>query len=51
MECGTQGGTVKAPYAKKWQKETDNLRKVVVDCDQTEELKWGKPCFTYPCVI
>src|SRR6516164_11001432 len=47
MECGTQGGTMKVPYAKKWQKETDNLRKIVLDCDLVEELKWGKPCFTY----
>ena len=38
---------MKAPYAKKWQKETENLRKVVLDCDLVEELKWGKPCFTY----
>jgi uncharacterized protein YdeI (YjbR/CyaY-like superfamily) len=41
------GGTVKVPYAKKWQKETDQLRKIVLDCDLTEEVKWGKPCFTY----
>ena len=38
---------MKAPYAKKWQKETDKLRKIVLDCDLSEELKWGKPCFTY----
>ena len=38
---------MKLPYAKKWQKETDKLRKIVLDCDLTEELKWGKPCFTY----
>jgi uncharacterized protein YdeI (YjbR/CyaY-like superfamily) len=38
---------MKVPYAKKWQKETDKLRKIVLDCDLTEELKWGKPCFTY----
>jgi uncharacterized protein YdeI (YjbR/CyaY-like superfamily) len=38
---------VKVPYAKKWQKETDKLRKIVLDCDLTEEVKWGKPCFTY----
>ena len=38
---------MKAPYAKKWQKETDKLRKIVLDCDLTEEFKWGKPCFTY----
>ena len=42
-----QGGTMKVPYAKKWQKEIDNLRKIVLDCDLAEELKWGKPCFTY----
>jgi uncharacterized protein YdeI (YjbR/CyaY-like superfamily) len=38
---------VKVPFAKKWQKETDKLRKIVLDCDLTEEMKWGKPCFTY----
>src|ERR1044071_1586149 len=38
---------MKLPYAKKWQKETDRLRKIVLDCDLTEEMKWGKPCFTY----
>jgi len=38
---------VKVPYAKKWQKEADKLRKIVLDCDVTEEMKWGKPCFTY----
>jgi uncharacterized protein YdeI (YjbR/CyaY-like superfamily) len=35
------------PYAKKWQKETDQLRRIALDCDLTEELKWGKPCFTF----
>jgi uncharacterized protein YdeI (YjbR/CyaY-like superfamily) len=38
---------MKVPYAKKWQKETDKLRKIAVDCGLTEELKWGKPCFTF----
>ena len=38
---------MKVPYAKKWQKEADKLRKIVLDCDLTEETKWGKPCFTY----
>ncbi len=37
---------MKVPYAEKWQKETDKLRKIALDCDLTEELKWGKPCFT-----
>ena len=38
---------MRAPYAKKWQNETDNLRKIVIGCDLVEELKWGKLCFTY----
>ena len=38
---------MKVPYAKKWRKETDKLRKIVLDCDLIEEIKWGKPCFTY----
>jgi uncharacterized protein YdeI (YjbR/CyaY-like superfamily) len=38
---------MKVPYAKKWQSETDNLRRIVLDCDLVEEFKWGKPCFTY----
>jgi uncharacterized protein YdeI (YjbR/CyaY-like superfamily) len=39
--------TMKVPYAKKWLKETDELRQIALDCDLTEELKWGKPCFTF----
>ena len=38
---------MKVPYAKKWEKETAKLRKIAIDCDLTEELKWGKPCFTF----
>jgi len=38
---------MKVPYAKKWQKETDKLRKIALDCYLTEELKWSKPCFTF----
>jgi uncharacterized protein YdeI (YjbR/CyaY-like superfamily) len=38
---------MRVPYAKKWQKETDNLIKIMLDCDLVEESKWGKPCFTY----
>ncbi len=38
---------MKVPYAKKWRDETDSLRQIVLDCDLVEELKWGKPCFTY----
>jgi uncharacterized protein YdeI (YjbR/CyaY-like superfamily) len=38
---------MKVPYAEKWQKETDKLRQIALSCDLTEELKWGKPCFTF----
>jgi uncharacterized protein YdeI (YjbR/CyaY-like superfamily) len=38
---------MKVPYAEKWQKETEKLRKIVLDCDLVEEQKWGKPCFTF----
>ena len=38
---------MQVPYAKKWQKETDKLRNIALDCFLTEELKWSKPCFTF----
>ena len=38
---------MKVPYAKKWKKEADELRKIALGCELTEEKKWGKPCFTY----
>ncbi len=33
--------------AKKWQEEFERLRKIILDCGLTEELKWGKPCYTF----
>jgi uncharacterized protein YdeI (YjbR/CyaY-like superfamily) len=33
--------------AKKWQKEYEKLRKLILECGLTEELKWGCPCYTY----
>jgi uncharacterized protein YdeI (YjbR/CyaY-like superfamily) len=33
--------------AKKWQKEMKKLRRISLDCGLTEELKWGKPCYTF----
>jgi uncharacterized protein YdeI (YjbR/CyaY-like superfamily) len=32
---------------KKWQKEMEKLRRISLDCGLTEELKWGKPCYTF----
>ena len=34
--------------AKKWQKELEKLRMIILDCELTEELKWGVPCYTRP---
>jgi len=31
----------------KWQEEIDKLRMIVFDCQLTEELKWGCPCYTF----
>ena len=33
--------------AKKWQEELEKLRTIILDCQLTEELKWGKPCYTF----
>ena len=30
----------------KWKDEFIKLREIILDCDLTEELKWGKPCYT-----
>lgn len=30
-----------------WHNEYAELRKIILDCDLTEELKWGCPCYTY----
>jgi uncharacterized protein YdeI (YjbR/CyaY-like superfamily) len=32
--------------AGKWQEEVCKLRTIILDCGLTEELKWGKPCYT-----
>jgi uncharacterized protein YdeI (YjbR/CyaY-like superfamily) len=33
--------------AKNWQGETRKLRSILLDCGLDEDLKWGKPCFTF----
>ena len=33
--------------AKNWQEEIEQLRKIVLQCGLTEELKWGTPCYTF----
>jgi uncharacterized protein YdeI (YjbR/CyaY-like superfamily) len=31
----------------KWQEELKKLRVIILDCQLTEELKWGVPCYTF----
>ncbi|MBV9273039.1 MAG: YdeI/OmpD-associated family protein [Verrucomicrobia bacterium] len=33
--------------AKKWQEELHKLRRIILACQLTEELKWGKPSYTF----
>ena len=33
--------------AKKWQEELRKLRMILLGCQLTEELKWGKPCYAF----
>jgi uncharacterized protein YdeI (YjbR/CyaY-like superfamily) len=31
---------------KKWQEELEKLRRIILDCQLTEEVKWRVPCYT-----
>ncbi|MFA5837001.1 MAG: YdeI family protein [Bellilinea sp.] len=33
--------------SEKWQEELEKLRRIILDCQLTEELKWGVPCYTF----
>jgi uncharacterized protein YdeI (YjbR/CyaY-like superfamily) len=33
--------------AKKWREELEQLRTIALDCNLTEELKWGCPCYMF----
>ena len=33
--------------AKKWRKEMEKLRGILLGCGLTEEWKWSKPCYTF----
>ena len=32
---------------KKWREEFEKLRMIILDCQLTEEMKWGCPCYTF----
>ena len=38
---------MKVPFAAKWRKESEALRRIALGCGLSEECKWGKPCFTF----
>jgi uncharacterized protein YdeI (YjbR/CyaY-like superfamily) len=33
--------------AKRWQEEFEKLRMIILDCQLSEELKWGCPCYMF----
>src|SRR5689334_16067751 len=33
--------------ATQWREESERLRTILLDCALTEELRWGKPCYTF----
>jgi uncharacterized protein YdeI (YjbR/CyaY-like superfamily) len=33
--------------AKTWQEQFEKLRSIILDSGLTEELRWGKPCYTF----
>ena len=40
VDAGSGGGN-------EWRRELQKLREIILDCQLTEELKWGKPCYTF----
>ena len=32
---------------KKWQEELKELRRIILDCQLNEEMKWRHPCYTF----
>ena len=40
------GGTTNCKV-NSWQKEMKHIRRIILDCGLTEELKWGVPCYTF----
>ena len=33
--------------SKNWNAELEMLRKIILDCNLSEDIKWGVPCYTY----
>ena len=33
--------------AEKWREESEKLRSIILACGLAEELRWGKPCYTF----
>ena len=45
----TKNPKVDAFFSKeiKWQEEMEKLRRILLDCQLSEDLKWGKPCYAF----
>lgn len=48
MSTGRSGPRYQAflRAAERWTDELEQLRRIVLECGLTEEVKWGAPCFT-----
>src|SRR6185295_10974969 len=33
--------------AENWREESEKLRSIILACGLAEELRWGKPCYTF----
>jgi len=33
--------------AEQWKAESERLRRIILECGLTEELRWGKPCYSF----
>jgi uncharacterized protein YdeI (YjbR/CyaY-like superfamily) len=51
--AGSGGGAAGSPKVdaflrreEKWRPEFEKLRKLILDCGLTEDLKWGQPCYS-----
>lgn len=39
--------TARIEESKRWRREFEKLRAIVLECGLTEELKWQEPCYTF----
>src|SRR5690606_699558 len=47
MNAGSSKVDAFVSRVKSWRSEIETLRSILLDCGLDEELKWGKPCYTF----